>query len=63
MFNFVEQPVTIRNYDYALSQQRPTRLVVQNGIQPVAFVEQDICAMERPQSLLGSVFSFHKRKG
>ena len=63
MFNFVEQPVTIRNYDYALSQQRPTRLVVQNGIQPVALVEQDICAMARPQFLLGSGFRFHKRKG
>lgn len=62
MFNFVEQPVSIRNYEFN-EVNRPTRFVVQGGIQPVAFVQEDIRTIERPQSLLGSVFSFRRRKG
>jgi hypothetical protein len=32
-------------------------------LQPVAFVQEDIRTLERPQSLLGSFFGFHRRKG
>lgn len=63
MFNFVEQPVSIRDYEYGMSTKRSGRVVYQAGIQPVAFVEQDVRTMDRPQSLLGSVFSFQRRKG
>ena len=63
MLQFVEQPVSIRNDEYAFASQRPARFVVQGGIQPVAFFQEDVRSMERPQSLLGSVFSFHRRKG
>lgn len=63
MFNFVEQPVAVRDYDYALLNKRPTPMMVQGGIQPVELFQEDIRTLEHPQSLLGSVFSFRKRKG
>ena len=58
MFDFVEQPVVIRDYEYALVDRHPTPVV-----QPVALFQEDVRSMCRPQSLLGSVFSFRKRKG
>lgn len=63
MFDFVEQPVTIRNSEYPMYNDRPNRVVMQGGLQPVAFVQEDIRMLERPQSLLGSFFGFHRRKG
>lgn len=63
MFDFVEQPVTIRDYEYSMLNRRPAPVVMQGGLQPVAMFQEDIRAAERPQSLLGSVFSFHRRKG
>ena len=63
MFDFVEQPVVIRDYEYALVDRHPTPVVMQNGVQPVALFQEDVRSMCRPQSLLGSVFSFRKRKG
>lgn len=63
MFDFVEQPVTIRNSEYPMHNDRPNRVVMQGGLQPVAFVQEDIRTLERPQSLLGSFFGFHRRKG
>lgn len=63
MFDFVEQPVVIRNYEYALVDRHPAPVVMQNGVQPVALFQEDVRSMCRPQSLLGSVFSFRKRKG
>ncbi len=62
MFTF-EQPVTVRDYESAMFQKRSSRVVYQNGIQPVAFVEQDVRDYQRPQPLLNSFFSFHRRKG
>ena len=63
MFDFVEKPVTIRNSEYPMYNDRPNRVVMQGGLQPVAFVQEDIRTLERPQSLLGSFFGFHRRKG
>lgn len=64
MFNFVEQPVSIRDYEYAGFAKRSTgSFVVQNGIQPVAMFQEDVRSLDRPQSLLSSLFSFHRRKG
>lgn len=63
MFNFVEHPVTIHNSEYSMLNKRPTPVVIQGGIQPVALFQEDIRSLERPQSLLGSVFSFRRCKG
>ena len=35
MFDFVEQPVTIRNSEYPMYNDRPNRVVMQGGLQPV----------------------------
>jgi hypothetical protein len=63
MFDFVEQPVAIRDYEYSMLRKRPAPLVIQGGIQPVAMFQEDVRSLERPQSLLGSVFSFRRSKG
>ena len=64
MFDFVEQPVAIRDYEYAGFHKSPRGpMVMQNGIQPVAMFQEDVRTLERPQSLLSSLFSFHRRKG
>lgn len=64
MFDFVEQPVSIRDYEHARYQKRvSTPVMVQSGVQPVAMFTEDVRMVGRPQSLLGSVFSFRRRKG
>lgn len=64
MFNFVEQPVAIRDYEHARYQKRVSSpVVMQGGLQPVAMFQEDVRQVGRPQALLGSVFSFHRRKG
>lgn len=62
MFDYVEQPMAIRD-EYPMLHKRPSRVVVQAGLQPVAFVQQDIENEERPQSLLRSLFKGKKKKG
>lgn len=63
MFDFVEQPVTIRDSEFPMLQKHPSRVVVQSGLQPVTFVQEDITKLERPQSLLTSLFKGKKKKG
>lgn len=63
MFNFVEQPVTISNPEFAMFNVRSDRPVIQGGLQPVAFVQEDIRTLERPRSLVESFFGFHRRRG
>lgn len=63
MFDFVEQPVTIRDNEFPMLRKHPSRVVVQTGLQPVAFIQEDIDRAERPQSLLRSVFGRKKKKG
>ena len=63
MFDFVEQPVAIRDYEYSMLRKHPAPVVVQVGLQPVTLFQEDVCQMERPQSLLGSVFSFRRSRG
>lgn len=61
MYNFVEQSVSIPRSEFPMLRRQPSRLVVQAGLQAVAFVQEDVCALERPQSLLQSLFAFKKR--
>lgn len=63
MFDFVEQPVAIRDYEYSMLRKHSAPVVVQGGIQPVALFQEDVRGVDRPQSLLGSVFSFRRSKG
>ena len=61
MYNFVEQPVSIPHSEFPMLSRQPSRLVMQAGLQTVAVVQEDVCALERPQSLLQSLFAFKKR--
>ncbi len=63
MFNFVEQPMSARDYDFSPMHKRSTPVVISGGIQPVELFQEDIRNLERPQSLIGSVFSFRRSKG
>ena len=63
MFDFVEQPVVIRDYEYALVDRHPTPVVMQNGVQPVALFQEDVRMVGRPEPLMGSFFGFRRRKG
>lgn len=61
MYNFVEQSVSIPRSEFPMLQRQPGRVVVQTGLQPVAYMQDDITVLERPQSLLQSMFAFRKR--
>jgi len=61
MYNFVENSVNIPQSEFPMLRRNPSRLVVQSGLQPVAFIQEDVCAMDRPQPLLRSIFAFKKR--
>lgn len=61
MYNFVEHSVSVPSSEYPMLRRQPSRVVVQAGLQPVAFVQEDVCALERPQSLLQSLFARKKR--
>lgn len=61
MYNFVENRMNIPKSEFPMLSRNPSRLVVQTGIQPVAYIQEDLCAGERPQSLLQSLFAFKKR--
>ena len=63
MFNFVEQPVKINNYEYSRMPQRPSPVVMQSGLQPVALFQEDVRMVGRPEPLMGSFFGFRRRKG
>ena len=63
MFNFVEQPVKINNYEYSRMPQRPSPVVMQSGLQPVALLQEDVRMVGRPEPLMGSFFGFRRRKG
>ena len=60
MFDFVEQPLLLQDSEYPMLRKHPSRVVVQTGLQPVAFVQEDVKAQERPVSLLN--YLYHKRK-
>ena len=60
MFDFVEQPLLLQDSEYPMLRKHPSRVVVQTGLQPVAFVQEDVKAQERPVSLLN--YLDHKRK-
>lgn len=57
MFDFVEQPVTIRNGDIPVKRERFVP-VVQQGMQTVLFEQGDVRSEEYPQPL----FSIFRRK-
>lgn len=61
MYNFVESSVNIPKSEFPMLRRNPSRLVVQTGLQPVAYIQEDVGAMNRPQSLLQSIFAFKKR--
>lgn len=63
MFKFVEQPVITRDYDFSPVRKYSTPVMMSGGIQPVELFQEDIRTLERPQSLIGSVFSFRRSKG
>ncbi|MEY8574435.1 hypothetical protein AALD01_08505 [Oscillospiraceae bacterium 21-37] len=61
MYNFVEKSVCIPKSEFPMLHRHPGRLVVQAGLQPVAFLQEDVAVLERPQSLLQSLFASKKR--
>lgn len=61
MYNFVENSIRIPKGEFPMLNRNPSRLVVQTGIQPVAYIQEDVCEYDRPQSLLQSIFAFKKR--
>lgn len=63
MFDFIEQPVTVRDKEYPMLQKSPAPVVMQGGLQPVAFVQEDFDKVQRPQSLIWSLFRQAKKKG
>lgn len=56
MFDFVEQPVLVRDSEYPMLRKHPSRVVMQTGLQPVAFVQEDVKMQERPVSLLNYLY-------
>ena len=60
MFDFVEQPLLLQDSEYPMLRKHPSRVVVQTGLQAVAFVQEDVKAQERPVSLLN--YLYHKSK-
>ena len=60
MYNFVET-MNIPKSEFPMLRRNPSRLVVQTGLQPVAYIQEDVRAVSRPQSLLQSLFACKKR--
>ena len=46
MFDFVEQPLLLQDSEYPMLRKHPSRVVVQTGLQPVAFVQEDVKAQD-----------------
>lgn len=61
MFEFVEAPF-IQNKEFPMLEKRCSSVVVQNGIQPVCFTQENIEAGERPVALQSCLFRFGRRK-
>ncbi len=61
MYNFVESSVSVPRGEFPMLRRSPSRLVVQSGLQPVAYLQEDVGVLNRPQSLLQSLFAFKKR--
>lgn len=60
MFDFVEKNKVIKS-EYPMLEKSGKSPVVQGGIQPVAFVQQDINDAIRPRSLLKNRFNSSKK--
>lgn len=60
MFDFVEKNAVITS-EYPMLKKKSDNVVVQGGIQPVAFVQQDINDSLRPRSLLKTRLTSSKK--
>ena len=62
MYDFVEQPVTIRNSEFPMLRKEPSHVFMQYGLQPTFFLWSDVEAEERPQPIFKAYFKRRKRK-
>ena len=42
MYDFVEQPVTIRNSEFPMLRKEPSHVFMQYGLQPTFFLRSDV---------------------